>query len=151
MVVENIFDSNTYQNMVTRINSLGADNPRLWGKMSMGQMLAHLTEALKVVTDDKRTPRMFLGRLIGWAFKKEVYNNNPIKKNLPTTPTFLIVDEKNIEEERRRLLQQLSILMIKGEDGIHNIAHPFFGRLTGEQWGKGIWKHFNHHLQQFGA
>lgn len=29
--------------------------------------------------------------------------------------------------------------------------HPFFGKLTNEQWSKGLWKHTDHHLQQFGV
>lgn len=29
--------------------------------------------------------------------------------------------------------------------------HPFFGKLTSEQWGKGIYKHLDHHLKQFGV
>jgi hypothetical protein len=29
--------------------------------------------------------------------------------------------------------------------------HPFFGKLTKEQWSKGTYKHLDHHLLQFGV
>jgi hypothetical protein len=29
--------------------------------------------------------------------------------------------------------------------------HPFFGNLNNKDWGRLAWKHFNHHLLQFGA
>ncbi len=32
---------------------------------------------------------------------------------------------------------------------IPHTIHPLFGKLTPEQWGKSIYKHLDHHLQQF--
>ena len=29
--------------------------------------------------------------------------------------------------------------------------HPFFGRMTGEEWDRLLWKHLDHHLRQFGV
>ena len=29
--------------------------------------------------------------------------------------------------------------------------HPFFGKLTSEEWGIGMYKHLDHHFRQFGA
>ena len=29
--------------------------------------------------------------------------------------------------------------------------HGLFGRLDGDQWGSLVYKHLDHHLQQFGA
>lgn len=29
--------------------------------------------------------------------------------------------------------------------------HPFFGEMTEDQWDVLLWKHLDHHLQQFGV
>ena len=31
------------------------------------------------------------------------------------------------------------------------MIHAFFGKLTGEEWGRLMHKHIDHHLRQFGA
>ncbi|MFD1127776.1 DUF1569 domain-containing protein [Paenibacillus provencensis] len=28
--------------------------------------------------------------------------------------------------------------------------HPFFGKLTSEEWSIGLYKHLDHHLKEFG-
>lgn len=150
-MVKNIFDTKTFDEIISRVNSLNPNSQRLWGKMTVSQMLAHLVAALKVVTEYMPPPRMMAGKLIGWALKKKVYDNSPIKKNMPTAPTFLIKEDKEIDKEKAELFNQLGLLIKKGPVGVHNITHPFFGKLTGEQWGLGIWKHINHHLKQFGV
>ena len=141
----------TFDEIVSRIHRLQPNSQQLWGKMTVSQMLSHITQALKVVTEDTPPPRMFTGRLFGWLLKKKVYDDSPMQKNLPTVPSFLVCDDKNLEQERQKILKQLKILWAKGQNGVHYIAHPFFGKLTGEQWGIGIWKHIDHHLKQFGV
>ena len=149
MGTKNIFDKETFEDTIARINNLIPESQGIWGKMSVSQMLAHMTQAVKVVTDAAPPPRMLAGRLIGWALKKKVYDDSMIQKNLPTAPAFLIRADKDLDKERAEVLRQLNLVFAKGQAGVHNIAHPFFGKLTGEQWGKGIWKHFDHHLRQF--
>ena len=36
-------------------------------------------------------------------------------------------------------------------DGLDGNVHPFFGRLSGKQWGETQYKHVDHHLRQFGV
>lgn len=150
-MVKNIFHKEAFEEIISRVNALTPASQRLWGKMTVSQMLAHMTAALKVVTADTPPPRMPVGRLIGWTLKKKVYDDSPIQKSMPTAPSFLIKEDKEIEAEKAALLRQLGLLTQKGLTGVHNIVHPFFGKLTGEQWGLGIWKHFDHHLRQFGV
>ena len=114
-------------------------------------MQAHMSEALKVVTAGAPPPRMFAGRLFGWAFRNKLTDDSQMQKNLPTAPSFFVKEDKDFVKERTELLRQIQLFFAKGKNGVHNIAHPFFGKLTGEQWGKSMWKHFDHHLRQFGA
>lgn len=150
MEPKNIFESDAFEGIMLRIHKLQAGSRALWGKMTAAQMLAHMSAALNVITADAPPPRMLAGKLFGWLLKPKAYDASAMKKNMPTVPSFLVTDEKDFEKEKQNVLHQLKLLKEKGQAGVHNIAHPFFGKLTGLQWGKGTWKHFNHHFEQFG-
>ena len=92
--MKNLFDKDTYTEIIQRINTLTPQSQRQWGKMNVAQMLAHCKEAFKVPLSDKKMPRMFMGLLIGWMIKPKLYNEYPWKKNLPTAPNFIIKDER---------------------------------------------------------
>jgi hypothetical protein len=55
---------------------------------------------------------------------------------------------KTFIEEKTKLLDMLNCF---SENNMVNDKHPIFGKLTKEQWSKATWKHFDHHLKQFGA
>ena len=58
--------------------------------MNIAQMLAHCTLAFKVPLTETPLPRRFIGRLLGHFIKAKMYNDALWKKNLPTSPDFLI-------------------------------------------------------------
>ncbi|TBR18639.1 MAG: DUF1569 domain-containing protein [Chitinophagaceae bacterium] len=149
--MKNLFDTETYQETNTRINNLSADSKGQWGKMSVGQMLAHLQIGFKILLKGKPVRRLLLGRLIGWMVKKIMYNDAPWKNSLPTSPIFIIKDERKFEEEKKQLLDLIEKFYQAGSFGIGDKIHPFFGKFTAEQWGKTMWKHIDHHLRQFGV
>lgn len=149
--MKNLFDNSTIEEVVNRLNSLTPQSQRQWGKMEVAQMLAHCKEAFKVPLMEKSPPRMFMGYLIGWMIKNKLYNDSPWKQNLPTAPQFIIKDERNFELERKGLLSLVNQFHNDNPERIATIVHPMFGKYTGEQWGKAMYKHLDHHLQQFGV
>jgi Protein of unknown function (DUF1569) len=68
---------------------------------------------------------------------------------MPTAPDFMIKDDRNMAEERTQLISLVEQFHQKNVVGIGNKVHPFFGKLTVEQWGMSMYKHLNHHLEQF--
>jgi hypothetical protein len=48
--MKTIWDTNTYQEVVRRFESLQPNTRRQWGKMSVAQMLEHNARVLEVVT-----------------------------------------------------------------------------------------------------
>jgi hypothetical protein len=149
--MKSLFDQSTYQDTLLRMDKLTAKTQGLWGKMSVAQMLAHVNEAFGVPLQEKKFPRMFIGRLVGGMLKKKLFDESPIKKNLPTAPGFLIKDDKNFDSEKQKILTRLEKFHQKKENGIGSVVHPFFGTLTGEEWGMGMYKHLSYHLEQFGV
>lgn len=149
--MKNLFDKTTYDEAIQRLNTLTPQTERKWGKMNVAQMLAHCKEAFKVPLSDKKMPRMFIGRMIGWMIKSKLYNESPWKKSLPTAPNFIIKDERDFEKEKQGLTELINKFYHGGVENVGKYPHPMFGSFTSEQWGKSMYKHLDHHLQQFGV
>ena len=149
--MKNLFDTEVYREVKLRIDALSPQSGRLWGKMDVSQMLAHCKATFMVPLSNKELPRTFIGRLLGWMIKAKLYNDIPWKKNLPTSPAFIVKDTRNFEKEKEELIKLVDSFYNAGPDGISKFPHPFFGSFTPEQWGQSMYKHLDHHLQQFGV
>lgn len=149
--MQSLFDKTTYDEVMARLNKLSPESPAQWGKMNVAQMLAHCKEAFKVPLSEKKLPRMFMGRLMGWMIKSKLYNESPWKQNLPTAPNFIIKDQRNFDTEKKELIGLVNKFYNAGPSGISKYPHPFFGKFTEEQWGMSMYKHIDHHLRQFAA
>lgn len=112
-------------------------------------MLASCTIAFKVPLTETPLPRRFIGRLLGHFIKAKMYNDALWKKNLPTSPDFLIKDQRDFDKEKEQLITLIKKFYAAGPLGISKHPHPL-ENLPG-QWGKFIFKHMDHHLQQFGV
>ncbi|MCY7789221.1 DUF1569 domain-containing protein, partial [Bacillus inaquosorum] len=115
------------------------------------QMLAHCSSFQDIAMGLSFPARGWLGILIGNFVKPIFYNDKPLAQNMSTIPDILIVDEKEFETEKEILKQKIITFQNNGPEKCTTHPHPFFGKLTSEQWGKGIYKHLDHHLKQFGV
>jgi len=149
--MQSLFDSDTHQGIVDRMNQLTPTSQAQWGKMNVAQMLAHCNAAFSVPLSDQPMPRILLGRLIGWAFKSKLYNNAPWSKNLPTSPAFIVKGDRDFNQEKQALMQLVDTFYKKGPNEVGKYPHPMFGSFTPAQWGQSMYKHLDHHLQQFGV
>lgn len=149
--MQSLFDNDTYHGIVERMNKLSPTSQAQWGKMNVAQMLAHCKEAFKVPLSEKPMPRMLLGRLMGWVFKSKLYSDQPWKKNLPTAPNFIIKDDREFDKEKKELMQMVDTFYKRGSGEVGKYPHPMFGSFTPAQWGQSMYKHLDHHLQQFGV
>ena len=148
MEVKNLFDPAVKQEIIDRINKLTPATQRLWGKMDVGQMLAHCQMPLGVATGKHQLKGSFIFKIIGPLFKPLLYNDKPFKKNLGTDKSFIMTGVKEFEKEKQGLVQMIHDFT---ETTMSDSPHPIFGKITKEQWSKGTWKHLDHHLQQFGV
>lgn len=148
--MKNIFDLETTKEIINRINNLSRSTERLWGKMEVGQMLAHCTSSLQLATGERKPNKAFLllGKTVGTFFKSTYYSDKPFKKNAPTTKQSKIIDERDFYREKEILISKI-IHLTEDKDICENQPHPYFGNLTSQQWGTGIYKHLDHHLRQF--
>jgi hypothetical protein len=149
MELKNLFDPTVKQEIIDRINKLSAQTPPQWGKMNAAQMLAHLQMPMGSAQGIHKLPRTLFGRIVGRFARPIFYGDKPFKRNLPTDPSFVMTTaQKDFEKEKQGLISMINNFK---EELIVNKTHPFFGKLTKEQWSTGSWKHLDHHLRQFGV
>ncbi|MCB0711466.1 MAG: DinB family protein [Ignavibacteriae bacterium] len=152
MTKKSLYSPEVYQEMLGRIEQLTKERQPQWGKMSVGQMLAHCNETQEVVNGTKtleRTP--FIAKLFKGMIRNAVLNDKPYKQGLQTHPQYKQTSERDFEVERGRLLESLKTFVEMDEAKAAQIVHPLFGTMTREERGWSMYKHLDHHLQQFGV
>jgi len=149
--MQSLFTEAAYAEILQRLESLSPELQAKWGKMDVGQMLAHCQEPLKVPLGkiDLEKPNSFFLFLMSFL-KQSLYNDKPWKKGLPTSKEFKITDHKNFEKEKQAL-KSLIEEFYSERNKTDWPPHPFCGHFTTEQWGKMQYKHLDHHFRQFGS
>lgn len=149
--MKTLFQPEAVVDVVSRVDTLQPATQRLWGKMDVAQMMAHCSAALDMASGRLNPPRSLIGRLIG-RFVRPIYSNDkPFSQNNPTDPKLVVSDQRDFARERDQLKIKIRQFHEGGEAKCTQHPHPFFGSLTPQEWGIGMYKHLDHHLRQFGA
>ena len=145
-----ILDERDRSEISRRLRSLSASSTRKWGSMSVENMLQHL----------RLSASMALGELPVPSANKRVFQVFPLKhlilyvlpfpKGAPTAPALKPGVSTSFEEERAAVLELLERIATDRSEGEAR-DHPLFGPLTHKEWCGVTYKHFDHHLKQFGA
>jgi len=149
--MKNLFERETIDEVISRIDTLQPAAERQWGKMDVAQMMAHCSAALDMASGKLILPRIFIGRLIGPLVKPMYWNEKPFSRNSPTDKKLVMSDKKDFLREKEQLKRCVRLFYEGGEAKCTRNPHPFFGALTPPQWSRGMYKHLDHHLRQFGA
>ncbi|KYG34416.1 DUF1569 domain-containing protein [Alkalihalobacillus trypoxylicola] len=147
--MKDIFEQLHTKEILDRIDLLGSDTKAQWGKMNPAQMLAHCSSFQDIAMGNQLPPRSLLGMVVGKLAAPIFYNDKPLPQNMSTISTLIINNQREFETEKEKLKQKLITFQTNGPHKCTAHPHPFFGKLTSEQWGKGIYKHLDHHLKQF--
>jgi len=149
--MKNLFEQDTMAEIIGRIDSLQAARERQWGKMDVAQMMAHCSAALDMACGRLNPPRILIGRILGPLVKPMYTNEKPFSKNNPTDKKLVVSDPRDFAREQGRLKNCVREFHDGGEAKCTRHPHPFFGKLNPADWSRGMYKHLDHHLRQFGA
>jgi hypothetical protein len=149
--MKNLFERETVDEVIVRIDKLQPATQRQWGKMDVAQMLAHCSAALDMASGGINPPRVLIGRLIGSLVKPIYTNEKPLSRNSPTDKKLLVSEQRDFLREQEQLRLKVRQFCEGGEAKCTRHPHPFFGTLTPEDWSRGMYKHMDHHLRQFGV
>ncbi len=150
--MKNLFEAGVADELKERLSLLQSDSPRLWGKMSVAQMLEHCSRGMELAVGARKPPRTLIGRILGGFIKSKALGNEvPMRRNTPTLPGLAVTDDRNLAVERARLCEWIDRVVAAGPAGCTTHPHSFFGKLTPDEWAELMYKHLDHHLRQFGV
>lgn len=149
--MKNLFEVETIDEVIGRIDSLQPAAQRQWGKMDVAQMMAHCSACLDMASGKLNPPRILIGRIVGPLVKPIYTNEKPFSQNNPTDKQLVISDTRDFTREQQKLKSCVREFHQGGEAKCTRHPHPFFGALTPQQWSRGMYKHLDHHLRQFGV
>ena len=148
--MKSVFIREDVDEVIARVEKLTDKSQPAWGKMSVGQMLAHVNVQFEMAYSDKHPKATGIKKfLLGLFVKNAVVNEKPYPKNSRTAPAFLQTSEKVFLEEKKRLIDYLNKTHKVGEEYFEGKESNSFGVLTVQEWNNLFYKHTNHHLLQF--
>jgi Protein of unknown function (DUF1569) len=149
--MKSLFHETDVLDILKRIENLNPKAERQWGKMDIGQMLAHLNTSLETAIGLNSPKRLFIGRIIGPFVKPNYVSEKQLAKNSPTDKNYVFTDIREFEKEKEKSIALIKRFFEGGPSKCTTHPHSFFGKLTPVEWALTQWKHFDHHLRQFGA
>lgn len=149
--MNNLYNQSDVNGILERLEKLTPDAERKWGKMNIGQMLAHVNVSLETAIGLNFPKRMFIGKIIGGFLKNKFLNEKPMDKNSPTDKNYVFTDTREFEKEKNKAIELVKTFHQNGPSKCTTHPHSFFGKFSPEEWAILQWKHFDHHLRQFNS
>ena len=149
--MKNLFEADSVNEICSRIDGLQPAAQRQWGKMDAAQMMAHCSAAMEMASGKINPPRLLIGRVLGPIFKSIYTNEKPFSQNKPPDKALVVADPRDFQREQEKLKACVRQFHDGGEAKCTRHPHPFFGALSPQDWARGMYKHLDHHLRQFGA
>ena len=145
-----IFERGETQKIIDRINLLSPNSEKIWGSMSVDQMLAYCNVTYTMIYDDTiPKPNSFKKWLLKTFVKGVVVSDKPYKRSAQTAPEFIIEGSRNFHLEKKKLCANLLKTQELGADYFNTKESHSFGKLTSQEWHNLFYKHIDHHLKQF--
>jgi uncharacterized protein DUF1569 len=147
--VKNLWQDETRAECMARARRLTPDSQRVWGKMSVDQMLAHMVDAFRMGLGElpvrsKKLP------IRHWPINWLIIHWVPFPRNTPTAPEIVARKKASVDEELREL--EAAMNRFAARRGVKEWPeHPAFGAISGNSWARLGYKHVDHHLRQFGV
>lgn len=150
--MKSVFNQSDVNEIIARIDKLQASSQALWGKMGVAQMLAHCNVSYEMAYENIHPkPGAFQKFIMKTFVKNIVVKDKPYKRSSQTAPAFIIQDDRNFENEKKRLIDYVNKTLQLGESHFQNKESHSFGRLNSNEWNTMFYKHLDHHLSQFGV
>lgn len=147
--MKTVFDDTDRNELYDRLDKLTLDHKPLWGRMTCGQMLAHLTDGVRMTLGELPVPPR-PGPLRFGPIRHAVIHWLPFPKGAPTAPELLVRRAEDSAVEIGELKAAMERMAGRAGEGTWE-EHPAFGRMTEHDWGVLVYRHTDHHLRQFGA
>ena len=152
--MKNILISSDKSLIFNRINFLADNSQRLWGKMTVNQMICHCTDQINMAMGKIKVD--FVGNFfLKTLAKRLVLLGMPAPKE--KVKTYKELDQQ-IRGTNPTTIENDKIILIDTIKDFDKefpkntmVVHPSFGKMNKTQWGRLIYLHLDHHLKQFNS
>jgi len=133
-----------------RLLRLTPEDRPLWGKMSVTQMVRHLSCSYEVALADRD-----VAAVKGpppWLMKFAALRTGlRWPKGTPTTPELVRALDEECSSKFAELVDETIGKMEAVASGVRwQASHPMFGKMSAKDWMRWGYLHADHHLRQFG-
>ncbi|RMD63547.1 DUF1569 domain-containing protein [Candidatus Parcubacteria bacterium] len=146
--MQHIFRPEVCEQLQVRIRHLRPETPVRWGRSNAHQIVCHLSDQVRLALGEiPGAPAS--GALSRWPLNKLLIHVLPWPKGAPTPKEAWSSkpgDWQADVDTLSRLLEQLAQAKADAWP-----AHPLFGKMSGRDWARLTYRHFDHHLRQFGV
>ena len=136
--------------VIARLRRLTPESTAKWGRMSTPQMVAHLSDQMRITLGDISAARR-PGPLHLPVLKQLVMYWLPWPKGRIKGPPEAFTTQPGTWQSDLETLAALLDRFASTTDRDSWPEHPTFGHLSHRSWGFFSYRHFDHHLRQFGA
>ncbi len=104
--MKSLFESETHQDILNRIEKLNENSTENWGKRNVGQMLKHCQLPIEVALGKREMKGKagFFTKIIFKLFKPMMYNDKPWKRNIGTAKEFVITESQAFDLEKNNVI-----------------------------------------------
>lgn len=142
-----------YTELSSLLDQVQVDSKAKWGKMGPQHMLEHLSGVNYLALGKTQVPLAIpeenIPKALLWLESDKMFRKNIRMDALPEEPAPLRFAD--IDEARSKAKQTLD--RFKSHFDQHDdfaSMHPAFGPLNQARWEQFLYKHYRHHLMQFG-
>lgn len=135
--------------IMARARRLTPESKALWGSFTVDRMLAHVVESFRMALGELPVKSKKLP-IRHWPLNVLVVYLLPIPKGLPTARELVARSAGSLNSELATLETYMEKFS-RTQDRREWPEHPALGRLSRRAWGRLGYKHFDHHLRQFGV
>jgi uncharacterized protein DUF1569 len=139
--------------IVKRLQTLHPTSARRWGKMSVNQMICHLSDSFRGPMGDKPLAAAYWparGMMKWLALWVPVPWPRNVKTRPEMDPQLGGTKPVSLESDLQELLGLLD--RFTGQPrGFEFRNHPLFGSMSDKEWMRWGYLHMDHHLRQFGV
>ena len=138
-----------------RLRLLRQDSVARWGRMSVHQMVCHLSDGYRLLTGELTSPPA--ATPLPRPVMKWIALYVPVRwpAGIPTTPELDQTGGGTRPADFAADIAQLEELLTKiaaeRSGRLARIDHPIFGRMSEPAWLRWAYLHADHHLRQFGV
>ena len=147
---ETIFNPTNFLEIYNRAVDIKSNAQRQWGKMNLVQMLNHLKIATgsginiyKLKREGSWLWRTIIKFIVIWILRR-------LPKNAKAAEGFKIEMNRPLDFNTEKV-ELLNVLKKAYASTSDFYPHPMFGKMSREEWGRLVYRHFDHHFRQFSS